>query len=383
MTFAKVFVGGDVVNYHQEDGKVIDKDLEAIVQGADLSVCNFEAPVAGFGRPILKSGPHHCQLPNTVNGLKEQGFDVLLLANNHIMDYGHEGLEATIGRAKLSNIEILGAGLCSQAAYQPLIKDVEGLMVGMLNACEAQFGVLDYFQSEREAGYAWINHHSIDEQVLRLKQTCDYVIVFSHAGLEHYHIPQKEWRARYKHLCNLGADAIIGSHPHVPQGYEVHDGSVIFYSLGNFYFDSKNYIHKKDSSYSVVLKFGKTSRSIDFDVVHHYKDGGKTKLAPAVERVDVEELNEMLTPAKYQKLHDEMSSASYNSFIKNLRVSVANGWYTGDFSQNLKFLIKKYLLKRKAADKDTLQLHLLRNEAYYFAVRHALEMKYQGKEPHE
>src|SRR5690554_2446403 len=383
MSFAKVFVGGDVVNYHQEDGKVIDKDLEAIIQGAGLSVCNFEAPVAGSGKPILKSGPHHCQLPNTVDGLKEQGFDVLLLANNHIMDYGPEGLRATIERAKFANIETLGAGLCSQAAYQPLIKDVEGLKVGMLNACEAQFGVLDYFQPESEAGYAWINHRYIDEQVLKLKQTCDYVIVFSHAGLEHYHIPQKEWRARYKHLCNLGADAVIGSHPHVPQGYERHKESVIFYSLGNFYFDSKNYIHKKDSTYSVVLRFGKKGKSVDFDVVHHYKDGGKTKLAPAVERVNLEELNEMLAPAKYQKLHDEMSSSSYNKIIKNFRVSVASGWYTGDFSQSLKSLIKKHLLNRKAADKETLQLHLLRNEAYYFAARHALELRYQGKVPHE
>src|SRR5699024_540182 len=110
MSYASIFIGGDIVNYHQRDGKVIEKELESLVQKADYAVCNFEAPISGFGNPIPKSGPHHSQLPETIEGLKSQGFDLLLLANNHIMDFGYEGLKATIDRANQAKLETLGAG---------------------------------------------------------------------------------------------------------------------------------------------------------------------------------------------------------------------------------------------------------------------------------
>ena len=95
-----LFTCGDVVNYENADGKVCDEFLAEIISKADYSVCNFEAPITGFGSPQSKSGPHHSQRPETIEGLKEQGFDLLLLANNHMLDFGAEGLEKTIEAAK-------------------------------------------------------------------------------------------------------------------------------------------------------------------------------------------------------------------------------------------------------------------------------------------
>ena len=321
MGYSNIFVAGDVVNYHQEDGKVLDSELEGVVYDADYAVCNFEAPISGHGRPILKSGPHHSQRPETIDGLKDQGFDLLLLANNHIMDFGYEGLKATIDRAHQTGIETLGAGVDFESAYKPSIQEIGGLKVGMVNACEAQFGVLDYFRSHKEPGYSWINHHEIDQTVLRLKESCDYVIVFSHAGLENYPLPQKEWRIRYKALCEAGADAVIGSHPHVPQGYERYKNSLIFYSLGNFYFDSKKYIAKSDSTYSVILKLHHGCSKVDFDLVYHCKSGGKTRPASDFEKIEVEDLNALLEEEKYGPSHDEMSIQAYDRIVDNLRFS--------------------------------------------------------------
>jgi poly-gamma-glutamate capsule biosynthesis protein CapA/YwtB (metallophosphatase superfamily) len=119
----------------------------------------------------------------------------------------------------------------------------------MINACEANFGLIDGFNREEKAGYAWINDPRIDKTILRLRRECDILLVFSHAGLEHYWIPQKEWRARYRHFCDLGADVIIGSHPHVPQAYESHAGSLIFYSLGNF-FSTRSTIPTRKTAHS-------------------------------------------------------------------------------------------------------------------------------------
>lgn len=374
----KVFICGDIVNYEKDDGLVCSDSLAKIISEADYSICNFEAPVEGVGEPIPKSGPHHYQRKSTLHGLKKQGFDLLCLANNHIMDFGSEGLVATIEEAKTKGLDVIGAGVNFDEAYKPLILSINGVKIGLLNACEAQFGVLDYFTTPSQTGYAWINHREIDNQVIDIKKQCDFVIVLSHAGLEHYQIPQKEWRHRYKQLCDLGADVILGSHPHVPQGYETYKDSIIFYSLGNFYFDSKNYIDKEDRSYSVMLTLEK-NKKINFDLVFHHKENSLVQLSPKEKKIDIESLNHKLE-IPYEKLHNEMSLQVYNQKVKKvLTYSLLPFPYDGTIKSSLKRLLSRILKRGNKIDKDLLTLHLLRNEAYYYVARHALELISQDK----
>lgn len=65
----------------------------------------------------------------------------------------------------------------------------------------------------------------------------DYLIVYNHGGVEYMDVPLPEWREVYRTWIEMGADAVIASHPHVPQGYEMYNGKPICYSLGNFCFD--------------------------------------------------------------------------------------------------------------------------------------------------
>ncbi len=372
-----LFIAGDVVNYTKLDGEICSADLEHIVSAADYAVCNFEAPVVGYGSPQPKSGSHHAQRAETVSGLQRQGFKLLLLANNHMMDYGAEGLKHTIECAERFGLDTLGAGLDFAQAYAPLIKNINGLRVGFFNACEAQFGVIDHFERQSTAGYAWINHPSTDLAILKLRRECDFVLVFAHAGLEHYSIPQKEWRVRYRHLCDLGADVVIGSHPHVPQGCERYNEALIFYSLGNFYFDSTEYIDKEDHSYSVLLKLEKGSAPA-FEPVYHYKHQGRVRLAPQDKRIDLDDLSSLLTTG-YREAHDEMSLQAYARIRPRLLQSLLPIPYRGTLLGSLKHLVRTLLGRNKHFDKTLLQLHLLRNEAYYYAARHALEVQVSRK----
>ncbi|MED1673250.1 CapA family protein [Pallidibacillus thermolactis] len=373
----KVFVCGDIVNYENHSGLVCSDALAEIISNADYSICNFEAPIEGIGQPVPKSGIHHFQRKATIEGLKVQGFDLLCLANNHIMDFGPDALQATIDEAKRHHLETIGAGIDFHSAYQPIIKKFEDVTIGFINACEAQFGVLDNHANQSQPGYAWLNHHFLDLQILKLKEECDYVIVLAHAGLEHYSIPQKEWRLKYKHLCDLGADIIIGSHPHVPQGYELYNQSVIFYSLGNFYFDSKNFKHKEDNTYSVLLNM--TKENINFELIYHHKENGKVHLSPKEKQINITELNEKLENG-YNKLVDEMSLQVFNKIIKhNLIYSLGDTPYNGSFISTVKHIIATILGRRSKVDKDLLSLHLLRNETYYYAAKHALQLKANEK----
>lgn len=372
-----LFIAGDVVNYGIRDGKVCGDKLGQIVTECDYSICNFEAPIEGVGKPILKSGPHHYQRKSTLSGLKTQGFNMVLMANNHMMDFGVEGAIKTREAALEQGLDTIGFGLSHDEAYTPVIRVINGLKVGFVNACEAQFGVLDYSSPTEEPGYAWINHSRINKTIVTLKATCDFVIVLAHAGLEKYSIPQREWRIRYKHLCELGADAVIAAHPHVPQGYEAHNDSLIFYSLGNFYFDSKNYKNKKDSSFAVKLKLTKNA-PIDWEPVFYDKSTGLTEVTDTP--VDLNELCEQLQEPRYTHLHEEMSLKAYASVKKNLKFSLS----FGPLGLAWKSMAKRVLLiplrgfsAMSKETKDTLQLHVLRNEAYYYAAKSALEIKYR------
>jgi hypothetical protein len=368
-----LFICGDIVNYEHADGHVSSEPLAELISSADYGVCNFEAPVEGHGTPQPKSGVHHFQKRETINGLKDQGFHLLLLANNHMMDFGSEGLAATMEGAKEKGLDTLGAGLNSQAAYEPLIKEIKGLKIGMINACEAQFGVIDYFKRHSEAGYAWINHSLIDKTIIRLRRKCDFVLVFAHAGLENYGIPQKEWRERYRHLCDLGADVVVGSHPHVPQGYEQHGCSLIFYSLGNFYFDAKHYKNKEDGSFSVWLELSR-EKPPAFKPVFHYKKDGLVWLAPKGKRVDLIKLCDLLGD-EYEKEHDRMSLEACKMIRRSLKSSLMLGPLDGHIKSAFRRLLAKVFMGGKTTDNNILLLHLLRNESYYFAAKHALEVK--------
>jgi hypothetical protein len=373
----KLFVAGDVVNYQNESGLLCSKEMEAIIKSTDYAICNFEAPLADSGVARLKSGSHHSQRIETVSGLKSQGFDLLLLANNHIMDYGKDGLVATITCAERNGLDIVGAGVDKNAAYKPLVKKLGGIKVGIINAGEAQFGVIDYFEREDPSGYAWINHAKIDENILSLKKECDFVVVFSHAGIENFSIPQKEWRERYKQLCNLGADVIIGSHPHVPQGYERHNDSLIFYSLGNFYFDGGNYSNSNNASFAVTLNLIK-GLAPSFEPVFHETSDGQVSLVPLTRAVNLEALCEQLNDG-YQKSHDEMSLKVYDMIKKQLSNSFMPIPTDGTLKGTVKEICATILGRRKNLDKSLTQLHFIRNEAYRYAMLHALELINEGQ----
>lgn len=374
---ASIFVCGDIVNAEHRDGIICSHALAQKIASTDYAVCNFEAPIAGYGERQPKWGPHLCQHAETIFGLRHQGFDLLLLANNHVMDFGADGLAATLECSKKAGIDTLGAGLYEEAAYRPLIKHIEGVKVGLINVCEAQFGVIDQFKRLNSAGYAWINHPNVDKAILDLRRNCDFVIVFPHAGLEHYQIPQKEWRYRYKHFCDLGADAVLGSHPHIPQGYEEYNGSLIFYSLGNFYFDALHLKDAEDPCFAVMLKLT-PGEPVSFEPIFHYKKNGLVDLAPEDKQANLVELCAMLGD-NYLEQHDKMSVEAYELLRRRLILSLMPIPYNGKLTSLIRALGYTLLGKANKVDKDMLQLHIFRNEAYYFAIRHALEIIHRDR----
>jgi poly-gamma-glutamate synthesis protein (capsule biosynthesis protein) len=112
----------------------------------------------------------------------------------------------------------VGAGQNFRKAYMLKTIEIKGFKVGFLAFCESEFGAYTNKESQKY-GYAWINHDLVDEIIKRNRSKVDILILSSHAGVEEMPLPLPEWRSRYKELCDLGVDIIIGHHPHVPQGW--------------------------------------------------------------------------------------------------------------------------------------------------------------------
>ena len=326
---AKLFICGDLLN-NVTTQNFFSSNIREQIQKVDYSIANFEAPIETNFEPIKKAGPHKKQKKETIPILKEVGFDLLLLANNHIFDYGKEGLKSTLDECHKNSIKTIGAELSFEKAYEPLIVNIKGFKFGFINASEAQFGALT--TNESESGYAWINHKRINETVIHLKEveSVDYIIFFAHAGLEHYDIPLIEWRNRYRELCDLGADCVIGSHPHVPQGYEKYGEKMIFYSLGNFYFPKKDNQDKIEHGYSLILDFQKDS-SISFEMVYHTVNNNVISRIDSKDSIiDFKRLNSKLEEDKYNKLVDLVYSDAYEKICYPYYASTFNAIIAGD-----------------------------------------------------
>ena len=214
-------------------------DFKKLLNAADYNIVNYEAPIKeGKATPAPKSGPSLSQSIYSAIWLIESGFNVLSLANNHMMDYGTSGLRVTLKNIEKS-FQYVGAGYWEEA-YQPLILEKNDIKVAIFSMTELQFGVLQDAERKDMQGCAWINHPSVNNLVRETKRQVDYVIIIAHAGLEGEDIPLPEWRERYRELIDNGCDVIIGGHTHTPQGYEIYRGKPIFYSLGNFCFESNS-----------------------------------------------------------------------------------------------------------------------------------------------
>lgn len=227
----------------QPDRIVLSSNIQELLSSSDAAICNFEAPIEVDVPPCKKSGPSLSQSPLSPSFLVSNGFNVILLANNHMMDYGERGLVDTCN--SFGQSLLVGAGT-QEEAYSARILEVNGYRIGFLSAVQHEFGVIDD-ENKQLMGVAWISHPCIKDIISSIRKDVDYLFVSPHAGVEFIDAPLPEWRCLYKRMIDWGADAIIGSHPHVPQGWEIYNNKYIFYSLGNFYFDilsGNNYWNK-------------------------------------------------------------------------------------------------------------------------------------------
>jgi poly-gamma-glutamate synthesis protein (capsule biosynthesis protein) len=205
------------------------------LRSADLTLANLE-------NPVIEDAVYHPEDP-TFHGdlrllpiLEKAGIDGVTLGNNHILDAGVLGLEETLAHLKDANISSVGAGMDLESAREPMIFDLGGTKVGVLN----YQGVPSYewaWATENIPGTASLQEDVVREDIKNLRSKVDVIMVTPHWGREYIAAPEPEQVELAHAAVDAGADLFVGGHAHWPKGIEVYRGKPIFYGTGNFLFD--------------------------------------------------------------------------------------------------------------------------------------------------
>lgn len=228
---------------------------------ADITLGNLECPISDRGDAEEKI--YAFRAPAAAGeALRYAGFDLVSLANNHILDYGPLALDDTLSSLASNDIHAVGAGMDQTAAYQTIFMDINGLRLAFLAFADIAPGNYDYLSWEAgvdKAGIAWAHPQKIYKEVQAAKEQADLVIVLLHNGYEFVETVSRFQQETAKLAIDSGATLVIGSHPHVLQRIEPYNNGLIVYSMGNFVFD--NFLFPPN--YSAILKVELTPEGVE------------------------------------------------------------------------------------------------------------------------
>jgi poly-gamma-glutamate synthesis protein (capsule biosynthesis protein) len=208
--------------------------LTQIVKPADLVIGNLECAITKAGHAVDK--PYTFKGTRAALGLLKQHFAAVSLANNHSGDWGKAGFASELSLLRDAGIRWFGGGASIDEARRPLVLETGGRRIALLGYND--FPPRDFAAGPHTPGTAWLVEKEVIQDVRAARADgADLVILFLHWGEELEEEPTPEQRALAGRLIDAGADAVIGSHPHVMQPVEWHRGKPIVYSLGNFVFD--------------------------------------------------------------------------------------------------------------------------------------------------
>lgn len=295
-----IFVAGDFAPSYRlaeqiertEFDEIFPSNIRDIISGADYSIVNFESSIYDRSfKAIKKCGPNLNCPEKSIDALKYAGFKCVTLANNHVLDYGEEGLCKTIKYCQKLQIDTVGAGKTLNDASTVLYKRIKNEVLGIVNCCEHEFSIA----TDKTAGACPLDVINIYKKIVEARKNATYVLVIVHGGHEHYNLPSLRMQKTYRFFIEIGADAVVNHHQHCYSGYELHMGKPIFYGIGNFAFERLNGTNKLDAwnkGYAIILSFD--SNKIDYKLYPYIQYASKPSVCIIDNEIEKEEFNNQI-----------------------------------------------------------------------------------------
>mgnify|MGYP004504972145 FL=1 len=221
--------------------KKIDKNFKNEWFNADFRILNLETVLGKKEnlKPINKAGPNIIADSKCIYGIKKLNPDLVLLSNNHILDYGEKGLNNTLKILNENNINYTGIINSINEEYNGYIFEIENIKFGIYNVCENEFSVA----TSKSKGANPLIESKVYLEIQKLKKTVDYLIVVFHGGKEFYRYPTPNLQRICRSFVDFGADAVIVQHTHCIGSEEIYKDKTILYGQGNFIFYNDEYVN--------------------------------------------------------------------------------------------------------------------------------------------
>lgn len=212
------------------------------MRSADLMMVNNEFTYTNRGTPIPEKAYTFRAKPESVQYLHDMGVDLVSLANNHAFDYGEESLLDTLDTLEAAGIPSVGAGRNLEEASAPVYMVAGNIKIAIVSA--TQIERLEHPDTrgateELPGVFRCWDPAKLLETVKKAKENSDFVIVYIHWGTENVTEPDTWQLGQAQKLAEAGADLIIGDHPHCLQPIALEGRVPVIYSLGNFWFNSR------------------------------------------------------------------------------------------------------------------------------------------------
>jgi len=248
-----ITVGHGVKSIIKKNGEdFLFKKVKKYFKNKDILIGNLESVLSdkNINNKSLKSLKLRGE-PNSINILKNTGFDIVSLANNHALEHGKEALYDTIESLKKKKIKYIGV---NQYSRKPLILNIKSRNIAFFNYCLVK----------DSTSYKSIKIESeIIKDIEYYNKKVDVKIISLHWGTEFIEYPSKNQIELAHNIIDHGGDVILGHHPHVLQGIEFYKKKLIAYSLGNFVFD----MTEGKSQNSIILNIYINDNEIKIDQI--------------------------------------------------------------------------------------------------------------------
>lgn len=234
-------------------------NIKEILNNKDLLIGNLETPLTSQTVQTEKATSLAVS-SDKVSWLKSAGFDMLSIANNHILDAGPDGFIETLNTLHNTNI-LYDGGISSQVKHHACSLTVNDISVRMLAYYE--YGHAD---STNKITINCVDEDAIIADIKSAQTDHDHVLLSLHWGIENVAYPSPRQIQLARTFIDSGATAVIGHHPHVMQGVERYKNGLIAYSTGNFQFpgsfnNNRPTSYRPDLSFVLKLTLSKTSMS--------------------------------------------------------------------------------------------------------------------------
>ena len=226
-------LGGDI-------GLCLSEEVLDRLNEADITMINHEYPVSTRGEALEGKYYTFRASPEREIILQQMGIDIVSLANNHIYDFGADAFYDTLDALGQAEIPYVGAGADMEEASRPVYFVTGGIKIGFVSANRSEKFIFTPEAGEDTPGVVRMYDTAMMNNIIReTRKQCDFLIAYVHWGTEDSKYYEAYQTDIAQEFFASGADAVIGSHPHVLQGIGYVDGKPVVYSLGDFWFNGE------------------------------------------------------------------------------------------------------------------------------------------------